>query len=292
LIGDRFVVVVSGGKGGTGKSMFATNLAITLGDFVLVDLDVETPNDHVLLGSPLMNRERVFVFHPLFDRNFCLRCGSCRDACNENAIVIDPDGYPFLIDDLCSGCTACMLVCKADGAIKRGNRLVGYTYCADTKYGFYLVTGEVIEGRKEVFKVVLDTKRRAFSILGGGFLIDTPAGTGNTVFKAIEGANLLIAVAEPTEPSALDLRKILDITAYLSIKTWLVINKVGIGDNRCIYDVADTYGVDVVAEIPYSTDVFKSYVSGVPISCTGVFESVFSEIAGRIRGIMDESDGC
>ena len=46
-------IAVTGGKGGTGKSMVATSLAIEFArnkKILLVDADAECPNDHLLLS--------------------------------------------------------------------------------------------------------------------------------------------------------------------------------------------------------------------------------------------------
>lgn len=143
--GESLQIAVSGGKGGTGKSTVATNLAVALRKIgvrlTLADLDVEAPNDHILLGVELANEEPVNQFMPRFDYSKCTKCRKCAEVCEEHAIVTLKDGTPFLMPTLCSGCRACEIVCPVPGAIQEAFRVIGHTYVTPTPYGFTLVTG-------------------------------------------------------------------------------------------------------------------------------------------------------
>ena len=281
------VISVTGGKGGTGKSTISVNLAVLL-KFTLVDLDVETPNAHILLRENLRNREEVYSFYPVFCWESCLKCGACANACNDNAILMNAEGYPFLIESLCSGCTACKLACPEKGAIKEGARVIGFTYSFETNYGFRLITGELLEGEEKTFKVLLQAKKRALKEGGENLIIDTAAGSGNSVFKALEGSDLVIAVTEPTPFGASDLERILRIADHLSIKTWIVINRSSTGDEREIEKLADMFNAKVIERIPYSTQIVESYFSGVPISLSDSPDALpFKRLCKRILEEMN-----
>ena len=43
------IVSVASGKGGTGKTSVAVNMALSVGNVQLLDCDVEEPNAHLLL---------------------------------------------------------------------------------------------------------------------------------------------------------------------------------------------------------------------------------------------------
>ena len=43
------IVSVASGKGGTGKTSVAVNMALSVGNIKLLDCDVEEPNAHLLL---------------------------------------------------------------------------------------------------------------------------------------------------------------------------------------------------------------------------------------------------
>jgi len=85
------IVSVSGGKGGTGKSFVATNLAVALSrekHVTLADLDVEGPSDHLLLGvelkeeEPILEGQRVigYTYHTAINESFELVSGVMREG--------------------------------------------------------------------------------------------------------------------------------------------------------------------------------------------------------------------
>jgi len=283
-------VAVSGGKGGTGKSTVAVNLAVALKKLgtklTMADLDVEAPNDHLLLGVELANEEPVNQFMPRFDYSKCTKCRKCAEVCEEHAIITLKDGTPFLMPTLCSGCRACEIVCPVPGAIQEAFRVIGYTYVTPTPHGFTLVTGKLREGEERSMPLVVAAKKRAQEIhkrTGGIFLVDTAAGTGNTVSKAIEFSDLLIAVTEPTPLGIHDTELILQLGKLMGIPTWVVVNRSDLGEKGRVYELAEKYGAEVVAEIPYSENIVRSYVSGKPIALTDYPEAeIFTGLAERV----------
>ncbi|WP_297490266.1 ATP-binding protein [Thermococcus sp.] len=279
-------IAVSGGKGGTGKSTVAVNLAVALaGSFklVLADLDVEAPNDHLLLGVKPANERAVREFMPRFDYSKCTRCRKCAEVCEEHAIVTLRDGTPFLMPNLCSGCRACEIVCPVPGAIGEAFKVIGHTYVSETPYGFNLVAGKLKEGEERSMPLVVEAKKLARSLPHELLLVDTAAGTGNTVSKAIEGSELLIAVTEPTPLGIHDTELILRLGRLMEMPTWVVINRADLGDRGRVYALAEKYGAEVVAEIPYSEDIVRSYVQGKPVVLWDVPEArVFRGLAGKV----------
>jgi len=287
-------IAVSGGKGGTGKSTVAVNLAVALrklgARLTMADLDVETPNDHLLLGIELAVGEPVNQFMPKFDYSKCTKCRKCAEACEEHAIITLRDGTPFLMPNLCSGCRACEIVCPVPGAILEDYRVVGHIHITPTPYGFTLVTGVLREGEERALPLVVEAKRRAIRIQreeGGLLLIDTAAGTGNTVAKAVEFSDLLIAVTEPTPPGVHDTKLILELGRLMGIPTWIVINRADLGERGRVYELAKKYDAEVVAEIPYSENIVRSYVGGRPIVLTDYPEAkIFEELAGKVLSFL------
>ncbi len=280
-------ITVTGGKGGTGKSTVATNLALLLSKkhkVVFVDADVECPNDHILLSAKLENEEEVKLFKPKFDYSKCTKCGLCVQNCSENAILQFKEGYPFLMPTLCSGCRTCQLVCPVEGAILDDYRLVGHTYRTKVRDNLELVTGVLAEGEERSYPTVLAARQRAMNIDANIYLFDTMPGTGNHVAAAIEDSDIVITVTEPTPLGRHDLEMILKLLKKLKLKAWVVINRSDI--STISHDeILKKYDAEIIAEIPMLEEILKSYVSGVPVvekfpdsRATKIFEDITKRI--------------
>jgi len=270
----RWVVAVTGGKGGTGKSFVATNVSVLLSRSVpllLADLDVEAPNDHILLGlERLENEEPIAIFFPLIDYSRCTACGACAKACDTGAIVMSRGRPPLVMPRLCSGCRACLMVCPEKAISPDGRRVVGYTYSTPVNKwgtGFRLVTGVIREGEEHTPPAIVVAKRRALreAPSDGLLLVDTGAGTGNGISVALQEARLVIAVTEPTPLGLHDLEAILEIAHGMGKRIWVVVNRAGLGDDSRHLEAAKRHGAELVHRIPFDTEAARAYARGVPV---------------------------
>lgn len=282
-------IAITGGKGGTGKSTISTALAVELAKkykVILVDADVECPDDHIILS---INREKlkdVTAFLPLFNEEKCLKCGKCGELCKENAIILIKDKFPFIIDKQCNGCGACFLVCPNE-AISKNKQIIGSIYQGiyefDTKINenLILISGEMDIGCESSSPVVNATIDFASTLEKYDFLlIDTAAGTHCNVITALMGADLALAVTEPTPLGKHDLNIILKLLEILKIKSEIIVNKSDIGDLNLIREFERDYDVSVISEIPYSKRIIKSYSEGILIA-----HEKISEIVGSLERI-------
>ena len=85
-------ITIASGKGGTGKTTVAANLAHTIaqngGDAHFVDCDVEEPNGHIFLKPEIERTRTVGVPTPEVDKKLCTGCGECGEMCQYGAIVV------------------------------------------------------------------------------------------------------------------------------------------------------------------------------------------------------------
>ncbi len=281
-------ITVTGGKGGTGKSTVATNLAWALSKkyrVVMVDADVECPDDYILFKTKLENEEAVALFKPKFNYDICTGCGLCVEACSESALVQFKNGKPFLMPTLCSGCYACKLTCPEKGAIVDDQRMVGHTYLTKMTDNLQLITGLLAEGEERSYPTVLAARRRAMSIPADIHLFDTMPGTGNHVAAAIEDSDVVITVSEPTPLGEHDLEMILKLLKKLNLKPWIIVNRSDLGPLDTHRKIAEKYNAEIIAEIPMLREILDSYVSGVPVvekypdsEATKIFESIVKRI--------------
>ncbi|MCE4614196.1 MAG: P-loop NTPase [Desulfurococcales archaeon] len=268
------IISVTGGKGGTGKSFVATNISYLLSKnkkLLLADLDVEAPNDYILLGiDKLELEEPIKVFFPMIDYSKCTICGACARVCDTGAIIMSKGKPPMVMPRLCSGCKACMYACVYN-AIHPGERVIGYTYLNDINIGeteFKLLTGILRYGEEHTAPTVRGAKDKAMDIAKKEkslLLVDTGAGTGNSISIGIQYSNLVIAVTEPTPLGKHDLESILKITSGLGYKSWVVINRHGIADDKPVIELSREYGVEYIHKIPFHKDAVEAYTKGLPM---------------------------
>jgi len=122
-IAIKMKIAVSGGKGGTGKSMVATSIAITLSKtkrVLLADADVECPNDHLIINTKQKYHSTVHQAIPKWNLKKCTQCGLCAEACKKDAIIFVKNKFPAFIRSACIGCGACINSCPNKAITKAG----------------------------------------------------------------------------------------------------------------------------------------------------------------------------
>jgi len=264
-------IAVSGGKGGVGKSTLTILLAnkfIKEGKkVVLVDCDVECPNDYFLLGESL-NRpiEKVWAEFPKLNKKKCRKCGLCARVCKNNAIFAPPGKYPVFVRDLCSGCGACWEICPHKAIGIKKEEIAKIYLNKIIRQDFYLVTGLARAGLEETGPVVIQTKKFALEFaekIGADILlIDTAAGIHCPVVSALLRSDLVYAVTEPTPMGAYDLNLILNLCQRLELKTGVIINQADLGEQRDIQRVIKRFKIKIEMEVPYSKELVRLYSKG------------------------------
>ncbi len=274
-------IAVTGGKGGTGKSTVSTALAVELArdsKVLLLDLDVDCPDDHLLLE---IKRKRVKDIHqtiPKWNMKKCIKCGKCAKVCMASAIVFVKGKHPIFVPEQCIGCNACRIVCPT-GAIGKDRQKIG-TIWKGSKHGVDLITGQIEINYEEASPIINATKEFASGLEKkyDHIVVDTAAGAHCNVISALIGVEQALAVTEPTPLGQHDLGLILDLLKVLKIPGKIVLNRSDIGDASLIKKMADRWGVGILASIPYSKKVIMDYAAGKPVK-----EENISKIAGWIR---------
>lgn len=276
-------IAITGGKGGTGKSTIAVLLAADFlkqgrkprttpllrglrGKVVLVDCDVECPNDYLLIGEKLGRpAKKVYAKFPQLDKNKCKKCGLCVRTCRQNAIFQKAGDYPVFIKDLCSACGACWLVCPHK-AIRTKKEETGKIFVNKVKKDFWLITGLAKAGLEETGPVVNEVKKFALSFAkkqkAGIVLFDTAAGTHCPVITALLDCDLAYCVTEPTPMGAYDLNLILDLCKKLKVPAKVILNQADLGNKKKIYPIVKKFKTQITKEIPYSRKLVEVYSKG------------------------------
>ena len=282
-------IAVTGGKGGTGKSIVATSLAIEFArkkKTILIDADVECPNDHLLLSVKRKKYVKVYQPIPKWDFKKCTKCGKCALVCKQNAIAFVKGKYPAFVKDVCIGCKACIVACPQE-AITETKKEIGTIYTGKN-YGVNLVSGELKLGELASGEVVAEVRKRSEEISkklnANILLIDSAAGIGCPVIASLVGTDYIVAVTEPT-PSALhDLKRVLYLAGHFKIKHGIIINKFDLEESFCkkIESYAKESNIPIVGKIPYRKDFVEAVIKMKPIT------ELKPEYQQLFKGIIDK----
>jgi MinD superfamily P-loop ATPase len=251
------ILAVASGKGGTGKTTVSVNLARALGSEVrLLDCDVEEPNAHLFLEGDLLGEEVVAIPVPQVDESLCDGCGQCSRFCQYHAIVSFGTA-PLVFPAMCHGCGGCAKVCPRR-AIREIDKRIGVVET--------IRTGKVtlIQGRLDVGEALAPPLIRAVKAHlrdGVPAILDAPPGTSCPVITAIRGADFVVLVTEPTPFGLHDLRLAVNMVRELEIPAGVVVNRLGIGDDR-VHAFCREEGIPILLEIPDDRRIAEAYSRG------------------------------
>ncbi|MCD6421441.1 MAG: P-loop NTPase [Thaumarchaeota archaeon] len=262
------ILAVVGGKGGTGKTLLALNLAYglsKLGKTLLIDVDVDNPCSKTFLRAEPSSREVVKEFRPRIIEDRCRLCGVCVQNCHSHALILIPGKRVMLSSELCEGCGVCRLVCPFK-AIEDSWIEAGHIEEYRMDYGFDAIVGELKPTTRRTPVMILKTLRYAEKRIGeyDYAVADSPPGTGSGIYAIMSYADLIIAVTEPTRLGLSDLEKLYKLYEKTGSKRLLVaINKSGLrgGVHRELEKFLEEIGVEWI-EIPYDESVVRSYAEG------------------------------
>lgn len=259
-----FVIAVASGKGGTGKTTIATNLARVASEtgerVCYIDCDVEEPNGHIFLKPEIAEREDATVEIPHVDAAKCTACGECGALCQYSAIVC-LGGQVLVFDRLCHSCGGCWQVCPA-GAItpepmKIGEIEIGKSGRID------FASGRLRIGH--VMTPALICKVKTYIDPAGLTILDVPPGTSCPVVNSLRGVDFVLLVTEPTPFGLNDLKLAVELTRDLGLPFGVVINRHGIG-NDAVEQYCQDESIDVLLHLADDRRIAEAYSSGKMIA--------------------------
>ncbi|MBC7340132.1 MAG: ATP-binding protein [Firmicutes bacterium] len=278
-------IAVASGKGGTGKTTVATNLALAIAaqhPVQFLDCDVEEPNAHLFLKPRIERTLAVEIPVPSVDRERCTYCGTCADVCAQHAVGVFP-GQVLIFAELCHGCGACALFCP-EGAITEVGRPVGVVEAGRADQ-LAFAHGRLNVGEAFAPPVVRAVKKEARD--HGIVIIDVAPGTSCPVVEALKGVDFCLLVTEPTPFGLHDLKLMVGVVEKLGIPAALVINRADMGDAG-VWTFCRQKRIPVLMEIPQNRRIAESYARGIPLVRTdGEWAGRFAVLFRRIRALVE-----
>ena len=252
-------LAVLSGKGGTGKTTVVASLAQLLAPVLVVDCDVDAANLALLLPG---SEEPAFSVtagqDAAVDRERCMGCGLCVEACRFGAISLSA-GCAFIEPLRCEGCNTCQLVCPA-GAIQRSPRTAGVAWVRQTDFG-PLVHAQLSVAQDNSGHLVTYIRNLAARIAENAktswVLLDGPPGLGCPVQATLAGVDGVLVVVEPSPSSVADLQRLLELLTRLSLPVGVLINKFDVVPNAhgMLAPLCLRFGVKIVGKLPYLPEV-------------------------------------
>jgi MinD superfamily P-loop ATPase len=276
-------IVIASGKGGTGKTLIATNLAIIFDkmgkDVTYLDCDVEEPDGHLLLKPQIDEEKPIMLQSPVgVDPEKCIGCGKCAEVCTYNAIAVVKEKALFF-PELCHVCGACTIVCPTDaivekrkkiGELKKGRRgNIGVTYAL-------LETGEGGMSPR-LINAVKEHRGEGVTI------IDSPPGTACPAVESVAGADLAVLVTDPTPFGINDLKLSVNMCREIGIEPVVLVNRAEYRD-RALKTYCDEAGLEIIGEIPDDRKVAEVYSTGdLIVEELEEYTELFKELAQSVE---------
>ncbi len=277
-------IAVASGKGGTGKTTFAVNLAFASGGGAqLLDCDVEAPNAHLFLHARKESEDPVGIPAPVIDPSLCDGCGACARFCEFNALAA-LGGLPMLFSELCHGCGGCARICP-QGAIAEVERRIGTVESYDAG-SVKLIGGRLDIGVAMAPPLIKAVQKRAAAT--GLVILDAPPGTACPAVAAVTGADFVVLVTEPTPFGLNDLRLAVEMVRALGRPFGVAVNRAGSGDDA-VQRYCRAEGIPLMLELPDDRRVAVAYSRGELIieslpEYRGCFESLLAAIRSQVKG--------
>jgi len=284
-------ILIISGKGGTGKTVLTASFAALCKNKVMADCDVDAADLHLILHPEVKERHEFRSGKTArIDQELCNKCGKCKDVCRFDAVTHKDN---FVIDSIaCEGCGLCARICH-ERAIQMKENLSGEWFISATKYGPLVHaklgiaeenSGKLVAQVRKVAKELAEKENKDFVI------IDGPPGIGCPVIASLTGVDFALIVTEPTVSGIHDMKRVLEVAGHFKVKCGVVVNKYDLNEDvtKDIENYCREIKVEVLEKIPFSKEVSKSIVNGVPVVsfCKDGTEKKIVELWQRIENYL------
>lgn len=253
------IISVASGKGGTGKTLVSTSLALSLKNGVqLLDCDVEEPNASIFLKPKIERKEHVYLPKPIVEPTHCTACGKCAEVCQFNAIAVVKKKV-LIFHELCHSCGACSLACPQKAIFEvdseKGILEKGYSGNIEFWQGILKIGEPSATPLIKALKRKIDVQKIV--------IMDSSPGTSCPMVETVKNSDFTILVTEPTPFGLNDLILAVEVVNKLKIPFGVVINRCDIGDDKVELYCRENK-IPILMRIPFDRKIAELYSKGIP----------------------------
>lgn len=280
-------ISVASGKGGTGKTFLATNLAAYISEFErtsLIDLDVEEPNSSLFVKGVRINSEEKFKMIPEWESSNCTLCGRCQEVCNFHAVLKVKDAI-MVFPELCHSCYACSELCPTSSLPMKEKAIGSINHFRSGDLDF--IEAKLNVGEEQAVPLISQANVYLnYHLKNNISICDCPPGTACPAIESVKDADLVILVAEPTPYGFHDLKLIVKAMKKLEKRFAVVINKHGIGNDDTL-KFCEENEIAVIAKIPHYRKLAVCYSKGELVyNKFGFMQTEMEKIYSYIKEIL------
>ncbi len=279
-------IAIASGKGGTGKTTVATNLAWTIASLgekaTYIDCDVEEPNGHIFLKPVIDATTKATMFYPVVDMDTCTSCGTCAEICQYKAIILVGE-KTLVFPEMCHSCGGCILVCPVD-AITYSDRGMGIIETG-TSNGVGFIHGKLDIGQVMSPPLIRQVKKRISP--EGVAILDAPPGTSCPVIETVKDADYVLLVTEPTPFGLNDFKLTVEVLHKLAMPFGVFINRSDIGTQDTL-KYCEMRRIPVLSSLPDDRRIAEAYSNGILAAETfpeirELFTTLYSELKRKVK---------
>jgi len=275
------IISVASGKGGTGKTTVALNLAFSLANVQLMDCDVEEPNLHLFLAPRERRTIPVTLPIPKIDEEKCTHCGKCAEICQFNALAVIKDQV-LVFPEICHGCGGCTLICPVQ-AIQESPREIGYIQERNDN-GLAFVQGVLNVGEPMPSPVIRKEKERIAK--DRTVIIDCSPGTSCPVIEAVRGSDFCLLVTENSPFGLNDLELAVEMVRALGTPMGVFINQSDLGDRK-LADYCQRENIPILGELPHDRRIAEVYSrGGIVVEDLPQYRNLFLSLFQQVQKIV------